>query len=156
MRNHDFAKWLYRNNCFIGSTDKTKKMTHLCYDGGKLSVPEHLMNEFWEEYEKSINHLKYEPEKEHVCINNPSTGEVCPTWSTFGTNAAWRLCVRTAMAAAAATEAAEAAEHRGRIVETPQCPHQSHHRRRPSSLSCASSQACPHRPGPPPFQPKYA
>lgn len=52
---HELVKWLFENGCFKKkSQSDTRTATHVAYDGGTLAIPEHLMDKFWELYQKAI------------------------------------------------------------------------------------------------------
>ena len=59
MKDGQLSRWLYKNNCFLTKNSKDD-ITHLCLDGGKLSIPNNLIPNFFELYQKGIkNNEKY-------------------------------------------------------------------------------------------------
>lgn len=62
MKNSSLSRWLYQNRCFLTKGD-TSISTHLCLDGGKLNIPDHLMIEFFEQYAAGLS----EGEKYYIC-----------------------------------------------------------------------------------------
>lgn len=53
MKDGILSRWLYRQGCFI-TKDSNMEISHLCLDGGRLSIPSHMNEEFINEYSKSI------------------------------------------------------------------------------------------------------
>jgi len=62
MKDSNLSRWLYQNRCFLGS-DNQKNITHLCLDGGRLNIPDNLMEDFFKQYAKGI----IEGEKYYLC-----------------------------------------------------------------------------------------
>lgn len=62
MKDSRLSRWLYQNRCFLGS-DQKGTITHLCLDGGRLSIPDDKMDEFFVEYAKGFK----EGEKYYIC-----------------------------------------------------------------------------------------
>lgn len=62
MKDSNLSRWLYHNKCFLTKDSKLEK-THLCLDGGRLSIPNHLILDFYREYAKGI----LSGEKYYIC-----------------------------------------------------------------------------------------
>lgn len=62
MKDSKLSRWLYQNRCFLTS-DNEKEITHLCLDGGRLHIPENLMEDFFKEYANGLRNS----EKYYIC-----------------------------------------------------------------------------------------
>lgn len=58
MKENNLSNWLYENKCFIGKNEN-KKHTHLCLDGGRLAIPQHLHQEFISMYANGMSTERY-------------------------------------------------------------------------------------------------
>lgn len=62
MRESDLSRWLYQNKCFLAK-DSDRDITNICLDGGRLSIPNHLILDFFGQYSKGI----LSGEKYYIC-----------------------------------------------------------------------------------------
>jgi hypothetical protein len=72
LTKHEFITWLFNRGCFVKINDKSRTITHVAYDGGKLCVPDHLMDEFWRLYQQCI-----EDKPEHSLCLCENITQVC-------------------------------------------------------------------------------
>lgn len=64
MKDNRLSRWLYSNECFLKTGDKNDRITHICLDGGRLSIPEDKYDMFLRKYAQFIE----EPdEKYYIC-----------------------------------------------------------------------------------------
>lgn len=62
MKDSNLSRWLYQNRCFLTKDSKLGN-THLCLDGGRLNIPNHLIIDFYREYAKGL----LSGEKYYIC-----------------------------------------------------------------------------------------
>lgn len=53
MKDCNLSSWLYQKRCFL-TKDSELPITHLCLDGGRLHIPDRLIQDFFVEYSKGI------------------------------------------------------------------------------------------------------
>ena len=62
MKESNLSRWLYQNKCFLTKDSKLDN-THLCLDGGRLNIPNHLILDFFSEFSKGL----LSGEKYYIC-----------------------------------------------------------------------------------------
>jgi hypothetical protein len=54
MKHSELQHWLLKHNCFLRATDDKSTITHISLDGGRLRIPNELINEFIELYTRGL------------------------------------------------------------------------------------------------------
>lgn len=53
MKDSNLSRWLYQQGCFL-TKDSNLEITHICLDGGRLNIPNHLIGDFFSIYSKGL------------------------------------------------------------------------------------------------------